>query len=217
MLPTWISAEICWIFWENLLFSVWETRISRHWTSGSPAEVIAAKPGGNFLLEDSTLDACHNVTFQAFADDHRLVGGNGNFDIIAGDGSASGNITFGASANGANPGVNDQIVQGAGFIHMNANGGNIGSSAHEITLVTGHNAFEPVQQGVTQAGDIQLNAGHNITIKSATIISSGASAFTAVFNAHAGNNFTAFGNIDVFANAHGADADTMLGGLFGYA
>ena len=56
------------------------------------------------------LVADHNVFFDALADDHQLVGGNRNLNILA----ASGNITF--------AGTNDAIVQGGGLHHMNANG-----------------------------------------------------------------------------------------------
>ena len=76
-----------------------------------------------------TLQASHNVEFQTLADDHQLVGGRGNFTVNAGfGGGVAGNIVF--------DGTNDAIVQGAGFIHMTANGGNIGSSGHAMTLIT---------------------------------------------------------------------------------
>src|SRR4029077_4540802 len=116
------------------------------------------------------LVADHNVFFDALADDHQLVGGNGNLNILA----ASGNITF--------AGTNDAIVQGAGFIHMNANGGNIGSSGHAMTLITG--VAGPAGGGVTQAGDIVLTATGDIHVHNVQVKSSGGSSLTAKFSAN---------------------------------
>ncbi len=79
---------------------------------------MAAQIGTDFIENqlqhtvNVNLAADHNVFFDALADDHQLVGGNGNLTITAGL-TAPGNITFGHSANGANPGTNDAIVQGA--------------------------------------------------------------------------------------------------------
>ena len=148
------------------------------------------------------LAADHNVFFDALADDHQIVGGNGNLTITAGL-TAPGNITFGHSANGANPGTSDAIVQGGGFIHMNANGGNIGSSAHAITLITGISNTN-ASPGVTQAGDIVLAAGNDITVKKIQIKSSGSGNLNAFFSANAGHDFTAIGDINVTAIAHGS-------------
>ena len=137
------------------------------------------------------LVADHNVFFDALADDHQLVGGNGNLNIVA----ASGNITF--------AGTNDAIVQGHGFIHMNANGGNIGSSGHAMTLITG---VGPTNAGigVTQAGDIVLKAGNDIHVHNVQVKSSGGSVLTAKFSANAAHNFIASGDISATANAHGS-------------
>ena len=158
---------------------------------------------------DLILEANANIQFQALGGDHQMVGGNGNLTLTAGE-TQAGNILFGANANGINPGTADAIIQGSGFIHMNANGGNIGSAAHSISLITGR-SNEPVSTFVNQAGDIILNAGHDIYLNHVSIVSSGGSVVTANFQANAGHNFTAFGDftelgrIPAIAAARGDD------------
>ena len=63
--------------------------------------------------------------------------------------------------------------------------------------------------GVTQAGDVVLNApAADINLDKITVKSSGNSHFTANFTANAGNNFNASGLIDVEAVANGVGAQT---------
>src|SRR6266481_462722 len=168
---------------------------------------IAGSQIGEFFLQNQlrhnvsvSLVANQNVEFQALTSDHRMVGGNGNLSITAGA-TTIGNIVI--------DGTNDAIVQGAGFIHMNANGGFIGDASHALSLTTGI-SNSVAAQGVTQAGDIVLNAGTDIFVKNVNILSSGGNnlPLTALFSAHAGGNFTAVGDINVQAHAHGLTQQT---------
>src|SRR4029077_4518724 len=173
---------------------------------------IAGSQIGEFFLQNQlrhnvsvNLVANHNVEFQALTSDHRMVGGNGNLSITAGN-TQAGNIQI--------DGANDEIIQGAGFIHMTANGGNIGASGHAFNLTTGVGQ-SAAAQGVTQAGDIVLNAGNDIYVKNVTVLSSGAGNLHALFSANAGHSFHAGGQIDVEALASGvglqvADAEIHI-------
>src|SRR6266436_1215948 len=140
---------------------------------------IAGSQIGEFFLQNQlrhnvsvSLVANQNVEFQALTTDHRMVGGNDNLSITAGA-TTAGNIVI--------DGTNDAIVQGAGFIHMNANGGFIGDASHALSLTTGI-SNSVAAQGVTQAGDIVLNAGTDIFVKNVNILSSGGSHLTALFS-----------------------------------
>src|SRR4029077_3907260 len=78
----------------------------------------------------------------------------------------------------------------------------IGDASHALSLTTGI-SNSVAAQGVTQAGDIVLNAGTDIFVKNVSILSSGGSHLTALFSAHAGHSFHALGDINVRARAHG--------------
>src|SRR6266404_4775258 len=173
---------------------------------------IAGSQIGEFFLQNQlrhnvsvSLVANQNVEFQALTTDHRLVGGNGNLSITAGA-TTIGNIVI--------DGTNDAIVQGGGFIHLTANGGFIGDASHALSLTTGI-SNSVAAQGVTQAGDIVLNAGNDIYVKNVTVLSSGAGNLHALFSANAGHSFHAGGQIDVEALASGvglqvADAEIHI-------
>src|SRR5579872_193510 len=100
------------------------------------------------------LVAQHNVVFTAAGPSHALIGGKGNLLVQA----DTGNIDFVAA--------NYEIRTGSGNITFNAPDGSIGDASHRLSVVSGAGLDMP---GVTQAGDVVLNAGQGIVLGNVTV------------------------------------------------
>ena len=88
----------------------------------------------------------------------------------------------------------------AGSVALSATAGTIGSTLHRLSVVSG--------VGVTQAGDIVLNAGQDIFLDNVTLtsVAAGGGARKAIFQAHAGHGIAVAGAIALEASATGIGA-----------
>jgi hypothetical protein len=149
-----------------------------------------------------SLIAQHNVLFTATGPSHTLAGGKGDLLVQA----DTGNIDFNAG--------NYEIRTGSGNITFNAPAGSIGDASHRLSVVSGAG---PDMPGVTQAGDVVLNAGEstflgNVIVKS---IATGGGERTAIYQDHAGIGIAVAGAIEVEASATGNGAEaSALANLF---
>src|SRR5579871_6120402 len=149
-----------------------------------------------------SLIAQHNVLFTATGPSHTLTGGKGDLLVQA----DTGNIDFNAG--------NYEIRTGSGNITFNTPAGSIGDASHRLSVVSGAG---PDMPGVTQAGDVVLNAGEstflgNVIVKS---IATGGGERTAIYQDHAGIGIAVAGAIEVEASATGNGAEaSALANLF---
>jgi len=141
--------------------------------------------------QNVTLAATHDVAFRgsnSAADFILAGGGGGNLTVTAGR-----DILFSHVRN-------YEIQTGGGQVALTATAGTIGSALHRLSVVSG--------VGVTQAGDVVLNAGQDIFLDNVTItsVAAGGGARKAILQAHAGHNIAVAGAIALEASASGIGA-----------
>ena len=147
--------------------------------------------------QNVTLAATHDITFKGTnaAADFTLLGGGGNLTVTAGE-----SILF--------SNAKEYIIRtGGGQVALTANDGNIGAPGDRLSVVSGYGTDNGVMyEGVTQAGDVVLNAGKNIfldnvTVKSVPDVNEDRHA---LFSANAGSSINIAGGVDVVASARGS-------------